>query len=320
MKQKLFLWVEDYLFFPNFIQRIISFLLLPFTLVYMLIIAFKRAGAKPVDFGIPIISIGNIIVGGSGKTPLTIKLASKYDNVCIILRGYGRESKGLYVVSKKGEILEDIKTSGDEAMLLAKTLPNATIIVSVDRRKAILKAKELSCKIVFLDDGFSKYEIQKFDILTRPKIEPTNIFCLPSGGYREPKMAYSFANLELQEGKDFKRIVSYSLNENKIDVLPLKLLLLTAISKPKRLLEFLPEHTIMEAFEDHHIFTKNEVDNIKDKYKDYSIITTAKDLVKLQDFDLEDIYLMDLSLHIEDNVNLDLIDEYINSYTKSYKD
>jgi len=286
----------------------------------MLIIAFKRAGAKPVDFGIPIISIGNIIVGGSGKTPLTIKLASKYDNVCIILRGYGRESKGLYVVSKKGEILEDIKTSGDEAMLLAKTLPNATIIVSVDRRKAILKAKELSCKIVFLDDGFSKYEIQKFDILTRPKIEPTNIFCLPSGGYREPKMAYSFANLELQEGKDFKRIVSYSLNENKIDVLPLKLLLLTAISKPKRLLEFLPEHTIMEAFEDHHIFTKNEVDNIKDKYKDYSIITTAKDLVKLQDFDLEDIYLMDLSLHIEDNVNLDLIDEYINSYTKSYKD
>ncbi len=286
----------------------------------MLIIAFKRAGAKPVDFGIPIISIGNIIVGGSGKTPLTIKLASKYDNVCIILRGYGRESKGLYVVSKKGEILEDIKTSGDEAMLLAKTLPNATIIVSVDRRKAILKAKELSCKIVFLDDGFSKYEIQKFDILTRPKIEPTNIFCLPSGGYREPKMAYSFANLELQEGKDFKRIVSYSLNENKIDVLPLKLLLLTAISKPKRLLEFLPEHTIMEAFEDHHIFTKNEVDNIKDKYKDYSIITTAKDLVKLQDFDLEDIYLMDLSLHIEDNVNLELIDEYINSYTKSYKD
>jgi len=286
----------------------------------MLIIAFKRAGAKPVDFGIPIISIGNIIVGGSGKTPLTIKLASKYDNVCIILRGYGRESKGLYVVSKKGKILEDIKTSGDEAMLLAKTLPNATIIVSVDRRKAILKAKELSCKIVFLDDGFSKYEIQKFDILTRPKIEPTNIFCLPSGGYREPKMAYSFANLELQEGKDFKRIVSYSLNENKIDVLPLKLLLLTAISKPKRLLEFLPEHTIMEAFEDHHIFTKNEVDNIKDKYKDYSIITTAKDLVKLQDFDLEDIYLMDLSLHIEDNVNLELIDEYINSYTKSYKD
>lgn len=280
----------------------------------MLIIAFKRANARPIDFGIPVISIGNIIVGGSGKTPLTIKLASKYENVCIILRGYGRDSKGLYIISNKGKILEDIKTSGDEAMLLAKALPNATIIVSEDRKKAILKAKELSCKIVFLDDGFSKYGIQKFDILIRPKEEPTNLFCLPSGGYREPKMAYSFANLELQEGEDFKRIVSYSLNENVIDVLPLKILLLTAISKPKRLLEFLPKHTKMEAFEDHHTFTKEELDSIKQRYKAYSIITTSKDLVKLQEFDLGDIYLMDLNLQIEDNVNLNLIDEYINLY------
>ena len=280
----------------------------------MLVIAFKRAGARPIDFGIPVISIGNIIVGGSGKTPLTIELASKYEDVCVILRGYGRKSKGLFVVSRRGEILEDIKVSGDEAMLLSKALPKATIIVSEDRKKAILKAKELACKIVFLDDGFSKYDIQKFDILIRPKDEPTNLFCLPSGGYREPKMAYSFANLELQEGKDFKRIVSYSLNGVQMDTLPLKLLLLTAISKPKRVLEFLPEHTKMEAFEDHHTFTKEELDSIKDRYEDYSIITTSKDLVKLKEFDLGDIYLMDLSLQIEENVNLNLIDEYISAY------
>ena len=280
----------------------------------MLIIAFKRANAKAIDFSLPVISIGNIIVGGSGKTPLTIELASKYEDVCVVLRGYGRDSKGLYVISNKGKILEDIKVSGDEAMLLAKALPKATIIVSEDRKKAILKAKELACKIVFLDDGFSKYDIQKFDILIRPKDEPTNIFCLPSGGYREPKMAYSFANLELQEGKDFKRVVSYSLNGIHIDTLPLKLLLLTAISKPKRVLEFLPEYTKMEAFEDHHTFTKEELDTIKNRYKDYSIITTSKDLVKLQQFDLGDIYLMDLSLHIEESVNLKLIDEYINTY------
>ena len=280
----------------------------------MLVIAFKRAGARPIDFGIPVISIGNIIVGGSGKTPLTIELASKYEDVCVILRGYGRKSKGLFVVSRRGEILEDIKVSGDEAMLLSKALPKATIIVSEDRKKAILKAKELACKKVFLDDGFSKYDIQKFDILIRPKDEPTNLFCLPSGGYREPKMAYSFANLELQEGKDFKRIVSYSLNGVQMDTLPLKLLLLTAISKPKRVLEFLPEHTKMEAFEDHHTFTKEELDSIKDRYEDYSIITTSKDLVKLKEFDLGDIYLMDLSLQIEENVNLNLIDEYISAY------
>ena len=161
MKNSLHLWIEDYLFFPNTFQKIISFLLLPFTFIYMLIILTKRAMSKEIEFGIPIISVGNIIVGGSGKTPVTIKLASKYENACIILRGYGRASKGLYVVSLNGKILEDVKTSGDEAMLLANSLPKATIIVSENRIKAILKAKELGCKIIFLDDGFSKSFIQK---------------------------------------------------------------------------------------------------------------------------------------------------------------
>jgi len=280
----------------------------------MLIIALKRANAKVIEFDIPVVSIGNIIVGGSGKTPFTIFLAKKYNDVCIILRGYGRESKGLYVVSNRGKILEDVKTSGDEAMLLANRLNNATIIVSENRKEAILKAKELGCKVVFLDDGFSKYDIKKFDILIRPKDEPTNLFCLPSGGYREPKIAYSYADLEIQEGKDFKRIVSFSKDGKYVDILPKKLLLLTAISKPKRVLEFLPKGTIMEAFEDHHTFLKEDIDKIAVRYKDYSIITTEKDFVKLKNFNLKDIYLMNLDLKIEDDSKLENIDKYINSY------
>ncbi len=219
-------------------------------------------------------------------------------------------------MSHRGKIEVDVKTSGDEAMLLSHALPNATIIVSENRKEAILKAKELACKIVFLDDGFSKYDINKFDILIRPKEEPTNVLCLPSGGYREPKMAYSFANLELQEGRDFKRIVSFSKDGQYVDILPQKLLLLTAISKPKRLLDFLPENTKMEAFEDHHIFTDDEIETIKEQYKEYSIITTAKDFVKLQNFDFDDIYLMDLTLQIDDNVDLSLIDKYIQLYKR----
>lgn len=314
MKQKFFLWVEDYLFYPNTFQRIISFIFLPLTLIYMLIIAFKRLNAKANDFGIPVISIGNLIVGGSGKTPLAIHLAKKYENVAVILRGYGRESTGLHIVSLYGKIKVNVKTSGDEAMLLAKTLRDATIIVSEDRKKAILEAKRLGCQIVFLDDGFSKYDIKKFDILIRPKDEPTNVLCLPSGGYREPKMMYSLANLELQEGKDFVRVVTYKKDGEYVDILPLKLLLVTAISKPKRLLEFLPQNTLMEAYEDHHTFTKEDIDHIKETYPDYAIITTSKDIVKLQNFDLENLYLMDMELKIENNVNLKLIDEYIKSY------
>ena len=279
----------------------------------MLIILLKRTFAKEIDLGIPVISIGNIIVGGSGKTPLAIKLASNYENSCVILRGYGRESKGLFVVSKFGEILVDTKTSGDEAMLLAKSLPKATIIVSEDRVKAILKAKELDCKIVFLDDGFSKYHIKKFNILLRPKKEPTNIYCLPSGGYREPKGLYACADLELKEASDFNRIITFK-KDFKEAVLPEKILLLTAISKPKRLLEFLPEDTKMVSFPDHYSFTNDDIKKIQEEYKDYAIVTTGKDLVKLEKFNIENLYLMDLNIELNKNIDFSMMKKFINSY------
>ena len=278
----------------------------------MLIILIKRAMAKEIEFGIPVISVGNIIVGGSGKTPVTIKLASQYENACVILRGYGRASKGLFVVSLNGKILEDVNTSGDEAMLLANSLPKATIIVSENRIKAILKAKELGCKIIFLDDGFSKYTIAKFNILLRPKDEPTNIFCLPSGGYREPKGFYAQADIELVEGSDFKRVISIK-KDGKVCELPAKTILLTAISKPKRLLEYLPKDTKMVSFTDHYTFTKDDIFKIQEEYKDFSIVTTGKDFVKLREFKIKDLYLMDLDIKFSKDFDFSLMNEYIRS-------
>ena len=314
MKQKFVLWVEEYLFFPTPFQKFISLLLIPFTFIYNLIIIVKRGISTAKDFGLPIISIGNLIVGGSGKTPVTIYLAKNRKNVAIILRGYGRGSKGLYVISHGGKILEDVNISGDEAMLLANALPHATVIVSENRVKAIKKAKELSCKVVFLDDGFSKYGIFKYDILLRPKVEPTNVLCLPSGGYREPKMMYTTANLVLQEGTDFKRIVTYKQKGKIVETLPSALLLLTAISKANRLLEFLPTNTKLVAFEDHHNFTQEEVDNVLFKNPNCDIITTAKDMVKLEQFNIKNIYLMDLELEFDESVTFDEMQEYINYY------
>ena len=281
----------------------------------MLIILIKRALAKEIEFGIPIISVGNIIVGGSGKTPITIKLASKYENACVILRGYGRDSKGLFVVSSNGKILVDVKISGDEAMLLANSLKNATVIVSENRVKAILKAKELGCKIIFLDDGFSKYQISKFNILLRPKDEPTNIFCLPSGGYREPKGFYAQADIELLEGSDFKRVITIKKDTIPSE-LPSKIVLITAISKPKRLLEFLPKDIKMISFPDHYDFTNEDISKIQKEYKDYSLVTTGKDFVKLKKFNLKNLYLMDLDIKINENVDFSLMNEYIESFNK----
>ena len=281
----------------------------------MLIILIKRAMAKEIEFGIPIISVGNIIVGGSGKTPITIKLASNYDNACVILRGYGRASKGLFVISQNGKILEDVKVSGDEAMLLANSLAKATIIVSENRVKAIQKAKELGCKIVFLDDGFSKYQISKFNILLRPKDEPTNIFCLPSGGYREPKGFYAQADIELLENSDFERVITIKKDGIESSV-PIKTILITAISKPKRLLEYLPKDIEMISFPDHYDFTHEDISKIQEKYKDYSFVTTGKDFVKLKNFNLHNIYLMDLDIKISDKVDFSLMNEYIKSFNK----
>ncbi|MDY0180805.1 tetraacyldisaccharide 4'-kinase [Aliarcobacter skirrowii] len=313
MKQKLILWLENYLFFPNSFQKILSYLLLPLSFIYLLVILFKRLKASKIDFNIPIISVGNLTIGGSGKTPITIELAKNFKDVCVILRGYGRESKGLFVVSLKGEIKVDVKTSGDEAMLLASTLKNATIIVSEDRVEAIKKAKELGCKIVFLDDGFSKYSIKKFDILLKPKDEPTNSFLIPSGAYREPKSFYKKANLVLKEDIDFKRVVTIK-KENKEVELPKKRVLLTAISKPNRLLEFLPKNIETIFFEDHHNFTKDEIDNILNNYRDFAIVTTQKDFVKLEKFNLKNLYIMDLSIKISQKVDFTALKNYIKSY------
>jgi len=304
-------WIEQYLFFPNILQKLLSISLLPLTLLYCIITTFKRVSAKPQYFGIPVISIGNLLVGGTGKTPVTIALAKEKKDVAIVLRGYGRASKGLFVISQNGRILEDVNTSGDEAMLLASSLPNATVIVSENRIEAILKAKELGCKVVFLDDGYGKHEIFKFDILLRPKDEPTNIFCLPSGGYRDSKMMYSFADCVLKEDVDFKRIVTFKNHENLIiETLPKNTILVTAISKPYRLLEYLPQNIEMVSFPDHYTFTQKDIDTILDKFPFSMIITTAKDMVKLKEFDIhEKLLLMDLEVSVAEEVK-----EKVNTY------
>jgi len=308
-------WIEQYLFFPNFLQKILGIVLLPLTLLYCIITTFKRVSKKPHYFGIPVISIGNLLVGGTGKTPVTIALAKDKKNIAVILRGYGRRSKGLFVVANQGKILKDVHTSGDEAMLLANALPNATVIVSEDRVKAILKAKELGSTLVYLDDGYGKHDILKYDLLLRPKEEPTNIFCLPSGGYRDSKMMYAFADCVLKEDVDFIRVVCFKdSKKDTIETLPQNTLLLTAISKPNRLLEYLPQNITSIHFADHYNFIQNDIDEIEKKYPNFSIVTTAKDMVKLKELQINaNLYLMDLEIVIKKEIR-DKIDAYGDSF------
>lgn len=169
----------------------------PLSMLYTFIVCLKRLFTKPQSFKIPIISVGNLTLGGSGKTPLVRALFKEFNGglkTCIILRGYGRKSRGLLEVALGGRILCDVRQSGDEAMEYALSLRGANVIVSEDRAAGILRAQTLGFELVILDDGFSKFNIAKFDVLLKPEPAPKLPFCLPFAAYRYPPFFYKFAD------------------------------------------------------------------------------------------------------------------------------
>ncbi len=191
------LLIERNLYDPSPAWLALGVILAPLSLLYTLIVCLKRLFAKPQKFKIPIISVGNLTLGGSGKTPLVRALFKEFSGkfkTCIILRGYGRKSRGLLEVALGGRVLCDVRQSGDEAMEYALFLRGANVIVSEDRTAGILRAQTLGFELVILDDGFSKFNISKFDILLRPQSAPKLPFCLPFAAYRYPPFFYKFAD------------------------------------------------------------------------------------------------------------------------------
>ena len=191
------LLIERNLYDPSPAWLALGVILAPLSMLYTFIVCIKRLFAKPQSFKIPIISVGNLTLGGSGKTPLVRALFKEFNprlKTCIILRGYGRKSRGLLEVALGGRILCDVRQSGDEAMEYALFLRGANVIVSEDRAAGILRAQTLGFELVILDDGFSKFNISKFDILLRPQSAPKLPFCLPFAAYRYPPFFYKFAD------------------------------------------------------------------------------------------------------------------------------
>jgi len=274
---------ERLFFAPTRADFVVSVILLPLSFIYGAAGLLKSLFIKPKDYGIKIISIGNLLIGGSGKTPFAISLidyldSKKYKNIYYISRGYGRESRGLIEIKKDGTILCNFKTSGDEAMLVAKEC-NCSVVVSEDRVKAIKLGKKEGAKVIILDDAFSKIDIKKFDILLEPSFIP-NRFILPSGPFREFSFAKKRANLVLKEESDFKRVVEF---ENLKD----RMLLVTAIANPKRLDKFLPKGVVAKYYlKDHAYFDEVEILEKMEEVGAKSLLVTQKDLVKMEDFKL----------------------------------
>ncbi|GAX87961.1 tetraacyldisaccharide 4'-kinase [Lebetimonas natsushimae] len=291
IKEKIFRFFEEMYYSPKWYHYPVILALLPFSFIYLIIAHFKFP-RNYEDMKIPIISIGNIITGGSGKTPLAIAIAKhlKDKKIAVVLRGYKRLSQGLVVVKDFNEILVPVEISGDEAMEIALS-SNAAVIVSEDRKKGIEKAKELGCEVVILDDGFDK-PFKKLNIVIDKKLK--NPFVLPAGGYRYPRLALRFADIILRENVDFKR----NVKKTKGDVL------ISAISNPKRLLKY-ADVKEYKFFPDHYFFKKKDIK----AYRNKTIVTTEKDYVKLKQFGLN-LKVIEMDLEINKEI-LDKIDEYV---------
>ena len=277
-------------------------MLLPLGWLYGSGMWLRRRLAVRRRYSFPIVSIGNLVVGGSGKTPFVIILASRYEGAWIVSRGYGRRSRGLVMVSRPGEILASVEESGDEAMEMARALPRVGVIVSEDRHEGIERARERGAKVVFLDDGFNRVGIEKFEILLEPERVP-NRRVLPAGPFREFPSTALFADLRLKEGREYHR-------EVRVEGATERMVLLTSIARPERLDPWLPSGVVARVHRpDHAWFDEQELWEILKRYGATSFLVTGKDAVKVEGFQLP-LSLLKLQLWIDPGV-LAAVDRYV---------
>ena len=155
---------------------------------------YEKGVLKSFSSGAKTISVGNVTVGGTGKTPLVARiagiLAESGEKVCILTRGYGRENAGKRVLVSDGEtVLADVKQTGDEPLELAnKLLGKAIVVADADRVAAAHWAREKFGVTAFvLDDAFQHRRVKRdLDIVVLDATNPFgNYRILPSGALRE---------------------------------------------------------------------------------------------------------------------------------------
>jgi len=181
-------------------NRAATIALAPFGALYSAAISARSIGyekrfLKTHEVAVPVISVGNITVGGTGKTPLVQwlaqRLADSSRTVCILTRGYRRENPKQQVVVSDGEqILSNLAHSGDEAMMLAESLRGRSAVLCDANRiaAATWAVDHLHSDVLLLDDGFQHRRLARdLDIVTIDASNPFgNEHLLPAGILREP--------------------------------------------------------------------------------------------------------------------------------------
>lgn len=315
--------------FSNFFLKSFRILLLPFALLYWLGIAirnwlYNKNIIESTSFGLPLICVGNLSVGGTGKSPMVEYLVSNLKTdykVATLSRGYKRKTKGYALADEKTTALE----IGDEPMQFHLKFPDVPVAVGEERIVAIpqLLHDKPEIQVIVLDDAFQHRAIKAGlnILLTDYNNLFTRDFYLPTGDLRDLKSSYKRAEIiivtkckkELSETEKQKLIneinplpgqhvfftaIDYSrpyhiiTKEEKGLSGKVEILLVTGIANPRPLKKLLEEYSNtyqMLQYADHHIFTIDDLKDIKESFdkinaKEKVILTTEKDAVRLLKF------------------------------------
>lgn len=334
-------------------MKFIRFLLFPFAILYQLITGFRnflfdKNIIKSHQFELPVICVGNLNVGGTGKTPqieYLIRLLSDKYKVATLSRGYKRLSKGFVLANKN----ETAQTLGDEPYQFFSKFKNIQVAVDADRKNGIqnLLNSDNKPEIILLDDAYQHRKVKAgfYVLLTSFNDLYVNDYLLPTGNLRESRSAADRANViivtkcpkNLSENEQllirkklnikpnqnlFFSLIDYDefvFSENKkINLETInsqEKLIIAGIANPKPFFEYLKRNndaTIL--FADHHDFSENDIQNIKNQAQNKLIITTEKDFVRLKIHSLDNLYYLPIKSSFIKNENLfdELIYNYIN--------
>ena len=309
-------------------------LLLPLSLLFRLIVCIRRIVLQSLfqgrAFSAPVIVVGNISVGGCGKTPLLIAVANQLIalglNVAIVSRGYGAKASYYPLQVQSGTSALDC---GDEPLLIRHSLAvnNSIVVVDPDRRRGVNYAlQHFKCDLVLCDDGLQHYQLHRdIEIAVIDGARGFgNKHCLPVGPLREPvgrlhSVDFVVVNGEhrLAENIDVDAVFHITplhfRNLSSGEIVSLNdwsgsktVFALAAIGNPQRFadtLKTLGFEVILISYDDHQVMTYSDL-TFDD---DYPVIITSKDAVKFSSIDLKHVWVLDVEAKISTNFVSDLM-------------